>query len=230
MWTQINTWLDRRHPLPTCFASTYAANSRNEHELIWISIDERIPLHDIANNRQPSINDAVRSIRSYVSDAIGILGSNEVEEVGDKKSVIGALGEPPERSRPIYLITTEEAGIENIVYIGKSVTDDRFAGGHSAVTKLHHPSYRDAEKYVYRCSITLSLRREWVALEWVSTPSIAEQILDDVESRLIYHFQPPLNTQKKSSDLAVHKAFAIHIQNSHQKLAVKAFLNDWIID
>lgn len=230
MRTQIHAWLDRRHPLPTCFASTYAANTRTEHELLWISIDERIPLHEIAKNRQPSIADAVQNIRSYVSSAISVLGSDQVEEIGDKNDVIKELGEPPERSKPIYIITTEEAGIENVVYVGKTVTNGRFEGGHLAAIKLHNPAYRNAEKYVYRCSITLSLRREWFALEWVGTPSIAEQILDDVESRLIYHFQPPLNTQKKSADLAVHKAFAVHIQNSYKNLAVDSFLNDWIID
>ena len=56
-------------------------------------------------------------------------------------------------------------------------------------------------KLVYRCSVTIPVGEDHVALGWIDPIDVAERILDDVETHLIYEFKPPLNYQKKTENL-----------------------------
>jgi hypothetical protein len=228
MPTQINAWLDRHFPLPKSFRVGTPSNTPNAHWLVWLVIEKQMHLHEIRDADWISLSENTDRTRTYVTKAIKILGIDQVTEVGDKRMVIDQLGEPPAQSLPIYMLTTRKDLNESVVYIGKTTASNRFAGGHSAALKLHDPKYQNYEKMVYRCSITMPLGDDHVALEWVDPVSVAEQILDDVESHLIYHFQPPLNTQKKKKNLATHQ-ISIHIQNLAEGLRHDSFLNDYII-
>ena len=156
------------------------------------------------------------------------MGSDQVEEEDDKKMVIDRLVYPPSPSRPIYIITTKEAANESIVYIGKTTGANRFSGGHAVALKLTDPKYASCEKLIYRCSVTIPVGDDHVALEWIDPIEVAERILDDVESHLIYEFKPPLNHQKKKRNLAKHQT-SIHIQNIAEGLRPNSFLHDYII-
>jgi hypothetical protein len=193
-----------------------------------MGIEEKMALHEVGSAVWESLAENASRTLTYIREAIKILGSDQVEEEHDKKMVIRKLGQPPAPSRPIYIITTREGSDESIVYVGKTTAANRFSRGHSVAIKLNDPKYKDCEKLVYRCSVTILLGDDHVALEWIDPVDVAEQILNDVESCLIYEFQPSLNSQKKKRNLATHQS-SIHIQNVLESLRPNSFLNDYII-
>ena|ERR1043165_2267160 len=228
MTTQLDAWLDRHFPLPKRFQIDSPKNTASGHWLVWVGIEEKMPLHQVRNAIWESLRENTSRTLNYVKDAIDILGSDQVEEEDDKKMVIDRLGSPPPPSRPIYIITTREAANESIVYVGKTTGANRFSGGHSVALKLTDPKYNNCEKLVYRCSVTIPVGDDHVSLEWIDPIDIAERILDDVESHLIYEFKPPLNYDKKKRNLATHQT-RIHIQNVVEGLRPNSFLNDYMI-
>ena len=186
-------------------------------------------LHEAHKAAWISLSENTKRTRAYVANAVRLLGGeDEVTEIGDKIRVIAEFGEPPPQSLPIYIISTRKGSDETVVYVGQTSANNRFAGGHSAALKLHAPEYRDCDKLVYRCSVTLAIDDDHVALEWVEPTSVAQQILNDVESHLIYEFQPPLNSQKKKKNLA-SRPIDIHIQNIVDGLREGSFLNDYFV-
>ncbi|HKY54928.1 MAG TPA: hypothetical protein VJM08_11505 [Anaerolineales bacterium] len=184
-------------------------------------------LHNVRKATWESLRENTNRTLNYVRAAIDLLGSDQVEDEDDKKMVIDRLGYPPSPSRPIYIITTKESTNESIFYVGKTTAANRFSGGHSVALELTDPKYNNCEKLVYRCSVTIPVGDDHVALEWIDPVHVAERILNDVESRLIYEFKPPLNYQKKKRNLANHQA-GIHIQNDVEGLKPNSFLNDYI--
>lgn len=229
MPTQIDAWLDRHFPLPKCFQVGTMPNTSNSHLFAWMGVEEKMYLHEVHKAVWTSLRENTKRTRDYVADAINLLGgADQVTEVGDKRLVIAKLGEPPPQSLPIYIITVRKGSDEKVVYVGQTTANNRFAGGHSAALKLHEPAYKDTDKMVYRCSVTLAMDDDHVALEWVEPFSVAQQILNDIESHLIYEFQPPLNSKGKKKNLA-SRQIDIHIQNLVDGLRDGSFLNDYMI-
>lgn len=229
MPTQIDAWLDRHFPLPKCFQVGATPNTSKAPLFAWMGVEEKMYLHEVHRAAWVSLRENTKRTRDYVTNAVKLVGgADQVTEVGDKIMVIGELGDPPPQSLPIYIISVRKGSDETVVYVGQTTANNRFAGGHSAALRLHAPEYRDTDKIVYRCSVTLALDDDHVALEWVELFSEAQQILNDVESHLIYEFQPPLNSQKKKKNLASRR-IGIHIQNLVEGLRNGSFLNDYII-
>jgi len=228
MYSQIDAWLDRLHPLPKRFSIERGADIEDAHGLIFISINEVHPLHLADSIEWVGLAESSVKAKKYVDDAKNILGSDQVEDIGDKNRVISKLGAPPKIAMNIYMITIKGFDTEKVVYIGKTASKFRFADGHAAALKLHSPDFDGTEKLIYRCSVTVSLD-DWILLEWIEPICIAQKILDDVESRLIHELKPELNTHKVKRDVAKHKA-AIHIQNVIHNCKDGSFLNDYIID
>jgi hypothetical protein len=193
-----------------------------------MGIEEQMHLHEVGKAHWLSLREHRARTMKYVADAIRVLGSDQVEEEDDKKMVIDHLGAPPEPARPLYLVTTKDDGNESVVYVGKTTARNRFSRGHSVALKLLAPEYQHSEKLVYRLSVTVLVNDDHVSLEWLDPIEVAEQVLDDVESLLIYDLQPPLNSQKKRRNLAKHQT-GIHIQNIVEGLKTDSFLNDYII-
>lgn len=136
--------------------------------------------------------------------------------------ILKEVGEPPMPCLPIYLISCMKAGKkEELLYVGKTKTASRFSGGHLAVLKLHDPIYAGLVKKIYRANIWFYFGDEYIALDWVQPEELALKLFDNVESQLIYHFQPTLNSNKKKYK-CVQWDFSIHIQNFLED----GFLND----
>ncbi|MDU0460313.1 MAG: hypothetical protein RW306_16415 [Geobacteraceae bacterium] len=229
MYTQIHAWLNRTHPLPKRFSLPSNADTLDNHWLVFVCLDEVHPLHMAASLQWRSLAESAATAKQYVNNAIAILGSDQVEEQGDKTDVISALGPPPRQATPLYIITTRGSDKEEVVYLGKTTARSRFSGGHLAALKLHAPEFRDQDKLIYRCSITVILDGDNVALEWIDPIGTATAILYDVESRLIHDLQPQLNTLKRSRDAARNKS-AIHVQNTVSGCGIDSFMHDYIID
>jgi hypothetical protein len=160
---------------------------------------------------------------SEASDLISGLSGGWLDSE-EREMILSQLGNPPEPCLPIYIITIGDRGSERVVYVGKSKTNSRFNGGHAAALKLHAPSYQNLRKRIYRCSLWFHDSRDYIALEWMKPESLALEFLDSIESQLIFHFKPELNTLKKSNYCAT-KPVCFHIQN----LAGRRFIDDEII-
>lgn len=227
MFNQLHAWLDRRHPLPARFEASPPADTLGQNWLTFLSIEEEIPFHKIAVASWKSISETADATKRYLAGVRHTLGGTlEIEDKDDKAAVLLRNGPPPLNALPIYLVSLRLAGHhERVVYVGKTKAASRFGGGHAVAIKLLDPKYRDYEKIVYRCSVTISTN-EWILLEWINPASTGEKMLDDVESQLIYNFQPIFNTQKKKRSCA-KKPTVIHIQNA---IDAAGFLHDHIIE
>jgi len=114
--------------------------------------------------------------------------------------ILEQIGEPPIPCLPIYIITCTDEKEETIVYIGKTKNDNRFTGGHTAALKLLSPEFENKKKKIYRCAIWFHFNDEYIVLDWIRPEELALEILDSIESQLIYHFKPMLNTNKKNKN------------------------------
>jgi hypothetical protein len=190
--------------------------------LVWINFEERLRLHLAADVNWNSLEESSALIRKYVSDAQTILGGSDITEEPEKEEILETLGYPPDTALPLYFIVIEKDAVEKLVYIGKTTAANRFSGGHLVALKLHDPAYKYHEKIIYRCSVTVHIN-DWVQLEWMDPLSVATDLLDDIESHLIFDLKPIFNTSKKAKPCAAIPV-SIHFQN-HQY----GFMHDYII-
>jgi len=171
-------------------------------------------MHAIAEAKWFSLSETRRASSTYLKRAEELIdglwgGTLDSEE---RDLIKTNLGQPPDFCCPIYIVSVGEGDDEQVVYVGKTCSSTRFANGHRVGLKLHHPKYAHLVKTVYRCSVLLDIHDEYVALEWVDPGTLAERMLDCVESVLIHAMQPELNVAKRrrpAVDLSVH----IHVQN-----------------
>ena len=112
-----------------------------------------------------------------------------------------AIGRPPQKSHPIYFITSETESAKEIVYVGRTAGESgRFVGGHHAITKLHAPQYQGTSKQVYMASVLARISdSEWINMELIKPSERAEFYLSEVELNLIFGLQPALNEDGKTA-------------------------------
>lgn len=222
----LSTWLNRTQPLPPRFYTPGYEDTIKDNWCIWLSIEEVALLHEAPSMNWVGLKEARISTQEYLESADeiingldgGWLDREEQEWLKEK------LDEPPLPSLPIYLISCADKSGEELVYVGKTVNSSRFIGGHSAALKLHAPQYSNQVKKIYRCTVWLHDDHDYISFDWVQPEKLAVELLDSVESQLIYTFQPALNTDKKKKNYAKWD-FYIHIQNFLQG----GFLNDEFI-
>lgn len=219
-------WLNRRHPIPRRFYTPEQIDTPSTDWCVWLSIEESVPLHNVNSMQWLSLRDARVLTEKYLESA-----SEEIRGLSggwldrwEQEKIKTTLGEPPKPSLPIYLISCGNGNDENLVYVGKTKNTSRFTGGHAAALKLHAPEYDNKPKNIYRCTPWFHFNDEYIALDWIQPEETALQLLDSIESQLIYWLQPPLNTDKKKTNSAKWN-FHIHIQN----LNCGKFLNDTFI-
>ena len=121
-------------------------------------------------------------------------------------------------------MSCSDGATEELVYVGKTKNTSRFDGGHSAALKLHAPKYNIKQKKIYRSTVWFHDNNDYISLDWIQPETLALELLDSIESHLIFSFQPELNTDKKKKPLAKWD-FSIHIQNFLEG----GFLNDKFI-
>ncbi|UOQ51112.1 hypothetical protein [Hymenobacter cellulosivorans] len=193
--------------------------NRRDDVMIWLGVNHKLPFHEIAlsENKILGFNESWELNRDYYKKAINIAyeydGSSLDHE--DRADILDQLKEPPNVSHPIYIITIESADVQRVVYVGKTSSDNsRFKSGHSAAIKLLDPIYKDYDKYIYVCQVMLYSEKlgSYLPLEFVGVRKTAEDILDDIESKLINNFKPVLNSQKTKSFVLVYD-FTLNINN-----------------
>lgn len=195
----------------------------------FLSIDKHYYLYEIDNAEAQSLEVSWSKTEDYINKAMDIIEGN-FDIVLDREEsdwIQQELHKPPTHCYPIYIVTVGEGESEKVVYIGKtSSKKNRFSGGHKVAIKLHEPKYEGLVKNVYFCCIVfLTENNDYIPLEWIHPKEQALDLLDSIESYLIYVFSPELNVQKKSKNFSKYDIH-FHIQNfsGHSK-----FLDDTFV-
>jgi len=226
LYRPLSSWVERSHPLPERFYISGYEDIPTDNWAVWLSIEEVSPIHLAPSMEWIGVKESRNITAQYLEQASEIIdglqgGWLEREE---REWILEELGQPPLPSLPIYLITVADEKNEKLVYVGKTVNKSRFSGGHSAALKLNAPDYADKDKKIYRSTVWFHFNEEYITLDWIQPEKLALEILDSVESQLVYEFQPELNTAKKKN-LCAKWDFNIHIQN----FLKSGFLNDTFI-
>jgi hypothetical protein len=220
----LSGWIDRRHPLPARFYQKDFSDQVDVNWIAWLSLQEVCELHEVNNMKWLSLADARKNTRDYLDQASDIIDGLQGAWLDSEEQewILSELGHPPSPCLPIYLICVSGKNHpEEVVYVGKTMVASRFTGGHSAALKLHAPDYSQLKKKLYRATIWFYIDDEYIALDWIQPQDLALEILDSVESQLIFNFQPKLNVSKMNKDYTKWP-FYIHIQNA----LTGGFLND----
>ncbi len=222
----LSAWIKGTHPLPPRFYTPGVIDVPNSKWSTWLSIEEVAPLYKAKDLSWLGLKESRKKTQDYLSQASDIVNGLEGGWLDKEERlwILEELGEPPSPSLPIYLITVKDDSQEEVVYIGKTENKSRFNGGHSAALKLHAPEYDGKEKKIYRSTIWFHDGNEYLSLDWIQPESLAIELLDSIESQLIFHFQPALNISKKKKNYSKWD-FYIHIQNFLEG----QFLNDEFI-
>lgn len=212
----LSGWINRKHPLPERFYNDFFEDKPDpENWSTWVTIEESCLLHDVNNLDWTSLKDSINKSSKYLDECGKLINGLDGAWLDGEEQldILDNIGLPPSNCLPIYFITVSNRKTENVVYIGKTKSNSRFQGGHSAAIKLHHPKYKNTIKKVYRASIWFHFNNEYIILDWIKPIDLALKILDIIESQLIYEFQPELNIKNKLSNSSQFE-FTIHIQNS----------------
>lgn len=223
MLKPLSSWINRTHPLPVRFYTTGYIDTPKDDWSVWLSIEEATPLHLAQEMKWLSLKDSRKNTENYLSSASDLIQGLEGGWLDrwERNRILEELGEPPLPSLPIYLITCHDGIKEKLVYVGKTKNTSRFNGGHAAALKLHSPSYEGQRKKIYRATVWFHDDDSYISLDWIQPELLALELLDSVESHLIFSFQPELNIDKRKKRLSKWD-FYIHIQN----FLDGGFLND----
>jgi hypothetical protein len=223
----LSGWTNRKHNIPRRFHSESEVIDKPDSEnwSVWVSLEESSSLHRANEMNWLSLKDSIELTNDYLEkSSILICGLEGGSLDGEEELMIKErIGLPPLPCLPIYIITCKDTEKEEIVYIGKTKSDKRFIGGHTAALKLHDPIYNNKIKTLYRCSIWFYIDNEYIIIDWIRPTELALELLDSIESQLIYHFKPELNISKKNKNYTKWE-FTIQIQNF-----LDSFLNDTFI-
>lgn len=138
----------------------YIDNKPDLSKGAFIALDVATELHLAHTIITGTLENSWKANQTYIRKACIIANTGEENDFDldgeDKLMILEKLGEPPECSYNIYLITIYNQSEEKIVYIGKTDSaNGRFANGHLAALKLHNPKYASYQKRVYFGTITL---------------------------------------------------------------------------
>jgi hypothetical protein len=201
----LEEWVNGRAFTPQRFVESNYIDTPNNNWISWVSMEDKNPLYKANKLEWLSLNESITKTIDYMEEVDNLLFGGIYEGSLDNEDALQIrqeIGMPPKQCCPIYFITVGTGESERVVYIGKTKSASRFKGGHSVALKLHNPKYNGLEKSIYRASIWFYFNDDYLALDWIKPTSLAEDIFDSIESQLIYDFQPELNTDKKSKNLA----------------------------
>lgn len=213
-----SAWLNRKQSLSSRFIEDGFIDKIPEIGEYWecfLALEECWPLFKANDLKWESLSESIRDTAEFLQIAderISGLGGAWLDSEEKMMLEEDENCKPPKPCLPIYIMTIKNDSEERIVYIGKTSANNRFSNGHTAALKLHNPIYNGYEKRLYRCSIWFYLQDEYTCLEWLKPEKIAYEVLDSIESHLIWCAQPELNIDKMGNNQSKW-SFFIHIQN-----------------
>lgn len=225
IYIPLQAWFEGRRFLSQRFLGKNGSDNPSSDWGAWLSIQECCPLHQVNSLSWIGLYEARKNTDSFLESVKNEFNGNIPLLITEKERLIigKKSGVPPKPSLPIYLISCSNMDDtnEHIVYIGKTVNSKRFIGGHSAALKLLDPKYNNMKKRLYRATPWFYDGKDYISLDWINPASLAIELLDFIESHLIYNLKPELNTSKKKNQ-DTRYSFYLHIQN----FLSTGFLND----
>lgn len=197
----------------------------------FLAFDQSFLLHKASEIEVQSLLKTSREIDNYINQTLDILEANnsfwedydrieklkKIEFDNDHEiryEIETALGKPPKACYPIYMMTVESNDCEELVYMGKTNSENaRFKNGHSAITKLHDPKFNGMKRIYLGTVMFISKdNKDYIPLEMMASEQEMSELLAAIEGTLINSFKPELNTQnKKKTDYSIGSQ--LHIQN-----------------
>lgn len=211
-FSPLSLWLNGKEGIET-FLNNKDVEIKFEYGS-FLSLDQHFYLHDVEKASSQSLAISWDRTNNYIKEALKLTQNKSILNKEEIKRITCKLGEPPVHCYPIYIVTVEDNMEERIVYIGKtSANKNRFLGGHKVALKLHDPKYNNKIKNVYfACIMFLTKNMNYLPLEWISPKEKALELLDSIESYLIFNIKPELNIQKIRKNYSKYKLY-FHIQN-----------------
>lgn len=213
----LEKWLSKKMRLPRhLYDSQCNLTPPNDEWRTWITFEVGAPLHEAGTIPWSDFKKTRKETEDYLSKASILIDGLEAAwlDTYESELIVQELGPPPPPCLNIYIITLKDDHSESVAYVGKTTSDNRFKGGHLAALKLHDPIYKGYEKRIYGYSIWFYVDDQYLPLEWLPSISLAESILDDIESQIIFDLNPPLNTHKRQSNLSA-LPLLIQVQNDY---------------
>lgn len=195
----LRPWLNRHNSVtPDTF---YGKCAPDLSKGLFLALDLCVDLHEADKVDTGNLQESWEEHNKYIESALRIARIDPSEDSRDldneeKEWVKEELGEPPFSSYNLYFITIYKEGNtgssnepleEKVVYIGKTdARNSRFANGHLAALRLHHPKFQGYKKRVYFGTITfISDKDGYLPLEFVYPLSKAKELL---KKRRLYSF------------------------------------------
>lgn len=207
IYIPLQAWFEGRKFLSHRFSGQNCSDNPSSDWEAWLSIQECCPLHQVNSLNWVGLHEARKNTDSFLGNVKSEFNGKLPIFIHEKERVIieKKIGIPPKPSLPIYLISCSDMDDtnEHIVYVGKTVNSKRFIGGHSAALKLLDPKYNNMKKRIYRATPWFYDGKDYISLDWISPTSLAIELLDFIESHLIYNLKPELNTSKKKMKIHV---------------------------
>ncbi|EMA4295122.1 hypothetical protein U3B36_003370, partial [Escherichia coli] len=198
IYIPLQAWFEGRKFLSHRFSGQNCSDNPSSDWEAWLSIQECCPLHQVNSLNWVGLHEARENTDSFLGNVKSEFNGKLPIFIHEKERVIieKKIGIPPKPSLPIYLISCSDMDDtnEHIVYVGKTVNSKRFIGGHSAALKLLDPKYNNMKKRIYRATPWFYDGKDYISLDWISPTSLAIELLDFIESHLIYNLKPELNT------------------------------------
>ncbi len=214
LFSPLDPWIYRKTAQPPFRA--VALENLDPNVGCGVVLDHCVPVHEADSLKPQSLEAAWQALRAYVAHACQVIdaGTPPILDSEETGMILTACGEPPAQCYPLYVMTVQLTGArETVVYVGKtSSTVSRFAGGHSAMTKLHAPEFDGAQKRLYLgCATYMDHAGEYLPLEAIEPLQTAQRLLLSLEAQMIHHYQPALNGQAKRRLIATDPTI-IHLQ------------------
>ena len=221
----LEQWLNRKASIPARF---YQKAGQDIIDAGWgagILLQECNPLHEADSIAWMGLNRARNETDEYLEKAailIGGLGGGWLDR-DEREMIERELGQPPLPCLPIYMVSIKKDTEEQLVYIGLTEGEKRFSNGHKVALSLHAPEFAGYTKHIYQCSIVLVQEKDedYLSVEWLDPVLVASELIDSVESQLIFEFKPRFNHSKVNNYRAT-MPLCLHLQNSHSS----TFMND----
>jgi hypothetical protein len=151
-FSPIQPWLLGYEVLPPFARWEPQGHRAPDQQICFVTFDVVVPIHRAATIPSQNLAESWEAASEYIRQSTALFGVAPERRLPSRKAdlILDRLGPPPVGSYPIYFITASSRGAERVVYIGKtSARKGRFAGGHAALTKLHHPRYVESAKRLY---------------------------------------------------------------------------------
>ncbi|QDU54159.1 hypothetical protein [Aeoliella mucimassa] len=211
----LQAWGNGHEPLPKRFYLPAKPDHIDSRWCCWVNLEEVLPLHLAAEAHWQGMDESRACTSDYLeraSEEIGGLCGGWLDHE-ESHLLRQYLGEPPLPCLPIYFIALERDGTySEPLYIGITSSSCRFANGHKAALWLHDDKYAGYRKVLFRAAVWFHDGTQYLPLEWMLPHALAAEMLESIESQLIYDYQPVMNERKRANDCAT-KPIDIHLQS-----------------